>query len=122
MKTMRWQQHCVGVATAAWLLIGSGVAFSDQWGLSVPFAPMANAMAVAVALVVFATFALVLHLNWNGRATLSITAWALAVSTMLRATHAWMPVLLLGLAALALCGALLLTAPPSTRRRDGHRA
>lgn len=120
MKTMRWQ-HCVGVAAAAWLLLASALAGAGRWGLSPPFGPMANAVVVATALVVFATLALVLRLDWNGWATLLIGAWAMAASSMLRATHAWTPVLLLGLIALALCGGRLMSAPPPWRRRDGHR-
>lgn len=119
MVTMRWQQ-CVGMAAAAWLLLGSALASAGRWGLPVPFAPMANAIVVAAALIVFATLALALRLNWNGWATLSIGAWALATLSMLRATRGWVAVLLFGLVALALCGGLLTSAPP-WRRRDGHR-
>jgi len=120
MNTMRWQQW-VGVAAAAWLLLASGLASAARLGLSMSFGPMADAIVVAVGLVVFATLALVLRLNWSGWTTLSIGAWALAASAMLRAVHEWMPILLLGLMALVLCGGLLMSAPPPWRRRDGHR-
>lgn len=120
MKTMRWQ-HCVGLAAAAWLLLASGIMSAGWLGFSMPFGTMVDAVVVAVALAVFATLALALRLSWDGWATLSIGAWALAASAMLRAAHAWMPVLLLGPIALCLCGGLLMSAPPSWRRRDGHR-
>ena len=119
MRTMRWQ-YCVGVAAAAWLLLGSALAFAG-WAVSEPFAPMVNAVVVAVALVIFATLSLVLRLDWNGWATLSIGAWALAAASMLRAMHAWLPVLLLGLITFALCGWVLMSTPSAWRRGDGRR-
>lgn len=116
MKTIRWE-HFVALAAGAWLLL----AVPGRGYPSVPFASVANAVVVAVGLVVFATFALVLHLNWNGWATLSIGAWALIASSMLHLSPAWMPLLLLGWAALGLCIGLLLSAPPRSRRRDRQR-
>ena len=116
MKTIRWE-HFVGLAAGAWLLLAAGgMGYS-----SVPFASIANAVVVAVGLVVFATLALVLHLNWNGWATLSIAAWALTASSMLHLAPGWMPLLLLGWVGLGLCTGLLLSAPPTSRRRDRQR-
>lgn len=116
MKTMRWE-HFVGLAVGAWLLLAA----DDMGYSSVPFASIANAVVVAVGLVVFATLALVLHLNWNGWATLSIGAWALAASSVLHLAQAWTPLLLLGWVALGLCSGVLLNAPPPSRRRDRQR-
>jgi hypothetical protein len=82
-----------------------------------PFVPMANAVVVAAALVVFATLAVVLRLGWSGSATWLVGAWALAASALLRAAHAFMPVLLLGLVALAICGGLVRSTQGSRSRR-----
>jgi hypothetical protein len=115
MNMKRWQ-HRVVLAGGVSLLLASG---SLRDG-SVPFAPMANAVVVASVLVAFATLALVLRLNWNGWATLSIVTWALIASAMLSVTHAWTAVLLLGLSALALCVGSLAATPPRRRRPHGH--
>lgn len=113
MKTMSWE-HFVGLAAGAWLLLATGGAGHS----SVPFASIANAEVVAIGLVVFGTLALVLRLNWNGWATLSIAAWALAASSILHASHAWMPLLLLSLVALGLCKGFLMSALPPSHRGD----
>jgi uncharacterized membrane protein YgaE (UPF0421/DUF939 family) len=116
MKPIR-REHFLGLAAgASSLLAGSGVAY---WSGSL--ASIANAVVVAVGLAVFATLALVLHLNWNGWATLSIGAWAFAAASILHATDAWMPVILLGLVAVGLCSALLMSTLPPSRRRDRQR-
>lgn len=112
MKTMRWT-HCVGLAAATWLLL----ACTGFWDFKVGFAPMADAVIVAVALAVFATFALVLRLNWNGWATLLLAAWAAAAASILDATHALMPMLSTALVGLDLCTWRLVTARPPRRRR-----
>jgi len=113
MNMLRWT-HCVALAAGAWLLLACA------W-LTVPFVPMANATVVAVALVLFATLALVLRLKWSGWATLLIAAWVAAASPMLRATQALMPLLLVSSAGLVLCAGLLATALPRRRRRHGLR-
>lgn len=113
MTTMRWA-HCVVVAAGAWLLLASA-GFPD---LTVPFAPMAVAVVVAVALAIFATFAFMLRLDWSGWATLLIAAWAAAASSMLRSTQALMPLLLVSVVGLSLCAGLLISALPRRRRRS----
>jgi len=115
MNMKQWQ-HCVVLAGGTSLLL----ACCSLWEHWVPFAPMAHAVVVASALVAFATLALVLRLNWNGWATLSIVTWALTASSMLDAMHAWTAVPLLGLAALALCGGSLVATPPPRRRHHDH--
>lgn len=114
MKTMRWT-HCMAVVAGTWLLLTC----AGLGNLAVPFAPMVSAMVAGAVLMIFATFALVLQLQWDGWATLLICAWAVAASSMLRATHALMPLLLIGGVALALCGALLTDA--ARGRRYGSR-
>lgn len=116
MKTMR-RDHFIGLAAGAWLLLAAG----GMGHSSVPSASIADAVVVAIGLIVFAALALVLHLEWNGWATLSIGAWALTASALLHLAPAWMPLLLLGWVALALCSGLLLSAPPPSRRRDRQR-
>jgi hypothetical protein len=115
MTTLRWT-YCVALAVGAWLL----PACTGLRDLAVPFAPMADAVAVAVGLVVFATLALMLRLDWNGWATLLIAAWAAAASSMLRATQALLPLLLVSSVGLLLCAALLLSGLPRQRRRGGR--
>jgi hypothetical protein len=115
MKTMRGP-HCVALAAGAWLLAGTGLQ-----GLTVPFSPMSNAVVIAVVLVLFATLALVLRFQWSGWATLLVAAWAASSSSMLGATQALMPLMLVSFAGLALCVGLLMIALPRQRRRQGRR-
>ena len=116
MKTMRLE-HFAGLAAGAWLLLAAGgVGYS-----SVPVAPIASAVVVAVGLVVFSTLALVLRLDWNNWATLAVGAWALSASSIVHMAHDWMALLLLGVVALGLCSGLLTSALPPSRRRDRPR-
>lgn len=116
MNTMRWT-HCVGLGAGVWLLL----ACTHFENLAVPFAPMADAVAVAVALIIFATLGLVLHLGWNGWATVMIGAWVAAASSVFQATHALIPLFLVGLVGLALCAALLTSELSRWRRQSGRR-
>src|SRR6185437_4223390 len=83
MTTMR-RTHCVAMAAGAWLLL----ACTGLQEMTVPFTPVANAVVIAVALILFATFALVLRFDWSGWATLLIAAWVALALPMLRATQA----------------------------------
>lgn len=116
MKTMRWT-HCVGLAAGAWLLL----ACTHFGNLTVPFAPMADAVVVAVALIIFATLALVLRLSWNGWATVLIGVWVAAASSIFHATEALVPLLLVGLIGFALCAALLMSESSRRHRQSGRR-
>lgn len=116
MNTMRWT-HCVGLGAGVWLLL----ACTHFGNLTAPFAPMADAVVVAVALIMFATLGLLLHLDWNGWATVMIGAWVVAASAILQATHALVPLFLVGLVGLALCAALLTSEMSRRRRQSGRR-
>jgi len=116
MTTMR-RTHCVAMAAGAWLLL----ACTGLQEMTVPFTPVANAVVIAVALILFATFALVLRFDWSGWATLLIAAWVALALPMLRATQALMPLLLVSIVGLGLCAGLFMSTLPRQRRRHGRR-